>query len=87
MHVAIEATKSDGSRIRRTWYLVAKQGDGPEIPCIPAIVIARKLARGERIEPGARPCVGMMTLEEFDNAVRHLAIAWHIVDERLAPLQ
>ena len=87
MHVAIEATKSDGSRIRRAWYLVAKQGGGPEIPCIPAIVIARRLARGERIGPGARPCVGMMTFKEFDDAVRHLAVKWHIVDAETAPLQ
>ena len=48
---------------------------------IPAIVIARKLARGEWVEPGARPCQGMMTLEEFSDATRDLAIRWRIVQK------
>lgn len=78
MHVAIEGERDDGSPVRRRWYLVAKKGDGPQIPCIPAIVIAKKIARGIYIAPGARPCVGMMTLAEFGDAVRAFDIAWHI---------
>jgi saccharopine dehydrogenase-like NADP-dependent oxidoreductase len=69
---------TDAGSLRREWYLTAGSGHGPEIPCIPAIIIARKLARGEPIAPGARPCRGMMTLEEFDVAVRHLDIRWQV---------
>jgi hypothetical protein len=29
----------------------------------------------------------MMTFKEFDDAVRHLAVKWHIVDAEIAPLQ
>ena len=80
MTVRIEGTRADavieGESLRRDWTLTAGSGHGPEIPCIPAIVIARKLARGEPIEPGARPCRSIMTLEEFDLAVRHLDIRW-----------
>ena len=58
-----------------------RDGDGPTIPCIPAIIIARRLARGESLGAGASPCVGMMTLEEFSDATRDLAITWRIVRE------
>ena len=78
MHVGVEGVRADGSIVRRAWYLVARQGHGPQVPCVPAIVIARKLAHGASIAPGARPCVGMMTLAEFDQALRGFDITWRI---------
>ncbi|HEV8554432.1 MAG TPA: saccharopine dehydrogenase NADP-binding domain-containing protein [Casimicrobiaceae bacterium] len=81
MHVGVTGTDAGGKSIRRDWYVKAGSGHGPDIPCIPAIVIAKKLARGESIAPGARPCHGMMTLEEFDTAVRHLHICWHVFEQ------
>jgi hypothetical protein len=80
MHVQVEGQSPGRRRSRCAWYLVAGRGHGPEIPCVPAIVVARKLARGEKIAAGARPCRGMMTLDEFSRATAHLDIAWHIVD-------
>lgn len=80
MHVGIAGIGREGTRLRRDWELVARRGDGPEIPATPALVIAKKLARGERFASGARPCHGMMTLEDFDAAVRHLHICWHVYD-------
>jgi saccharopine dehydrogenase-like NADP-dependent oxidoreductase len=78
MHVSIAGLGHDGNALQRDWELRAGSGHGPEIPCIPAVVIARKLARGESIAPGARPCRGLMSLEEFDAAARHLHICWHV---------
>ena len=78
MVVRVVGLGTDGQPLKREWCLTAGSGHGPEIPCIPAIVIARKLARGEPTAPGARPCRGMMTLEEFDLAVRHLDIRWQV---------
>jgi saccharopine dehydrogenase-like NADP-dependent oxidoreductase len=80
MHIGVTGTDHGGKSTRRDWYVKAGSGHGPDIPCIPAIVIAKKLARGESIAPGARPCHGMMTLEEFDDAVRHLHICWHVFE-------
>ena len=80
MYVRVAGTSRAGEAQRRAWYLVARQGHGPQIPCIPAIVIARKLARGERIDAGARPCMGMMTLEEFAKATEGFDIRWKIVE-------
>jgi saccharopine dehydrogenase-like NADP-dependent oxidoreductase len=79
MRVMVTGRRPGGRAGGSTWHLTARNGDGPHIPCIPAIVLARKLSRGEPFEPGARPCQGMMTLEEFSDATRDLAITWRIV--------
>lgn len=56
---------SDGARIRRSWQLIAPARDGPEIPCMAAILIARRLARGEVFQSGASACMGWVSLAEF----------------------
>ncbi len=84
MCVRVEGILHSGAAGRREWQLVARDGHGPEIPCIPAIVVARKLSRGEPIAPGARPCLGMMTLGEFTAAADRLNIDWQLRDEGAA---
>jgi saccharopine dehydrogenase-like NADP-dependent oxidoreductase len=79
MRVMVAGRRPGGKAGESTWHLTARNGDGPAIPCIPAIVVARKIARGEALPPGARPCQRMMTLEEFSDATRDLAISWRIV--------
>jgi NAD(P)-dependent dehydrogenase (short-subunit alcohol dehydrogenase family) len=80
MHVEMRGIGDDGRPKTVVWNLVARRGHGPEIPCIAAIVLARKLAsefaRGIAGPRGAMPCMGLMTLEEFGAAVAHLDIAW-----------
>lgn len=80
MHIELAGVDANGNEIRTTWFLVARSGHGPEIPCIPAIVIARKLARREISIRGARPCLGLMNFSEFADAVRHLDITWQTSD-------
>ena len=76
MQISIAGKGVTGLARRVTWDLVARQGHGPEIPCIAAIVVARKLAAGLVAERGAMPCMGLMSLAEFDAAVKHLDIRW-----------
>ena len=76
MHIGLRGTGHDGRPARIDWHLAARRGHGPEIPCIPAIVLARKLAAGSIDTRGAMPCMGLMTLAEFAEAVAHLDIAW-----------
>lgn len=75
MHVGLSGLDRDGRTVRIAWHLVARRGHGPEIPCIPAIVVARKLAAGKLATRGALPCMGMMSLAEFAQAVSHLDIS------------
>ncbi len=65
MHMIIKGTAADGSAHERQWFIIAKDGYGPHIPTIPAIVLAKKLATGTPLVSGATPCVGMVTLDEY----------------------
>lgn len=73
MHVTLH-----GARRSVEWELVAREGHGPEIPSIPAIILARKLAAGRLDARGAMPCMGLFTLDEFREAVGKLAISWTV---------
>ena len=77
--IEIEGVKPDGSAaIHRRW-IVARNGHGPYIPCIPVIRIAERMAKGERFEAGARPCLGIITLDEYCKATDRLDVEW--IDE------
>ncbi len=66
MQVSVVGDRSDGGgRVRRAWQLTAPAMDGPEIPCMAAILLSRRLARGEVFKSGALPCMGFLTLSEF----------------------
>jgi Saccharopine dehydrogenase NADP binding domain len=65
MRVSIVGVRSGGGRVRRTWQLRAPALDGPEIPCMAAIVLAQRLARGEAFKAGAFPCMGLVRLAQF----------------------
>lgn len=65
MHVELHGLDHAGKPLRRCWYLLAGSGDGPQIPCTPAVVITKKLARGEIKITGAGPCMDFFTLQEF----------------------
>jgi hypothetical protein len=66
MLVSVTGTNPQGGRKRLEWHLVADHNHGPEIPCMPAILLARKIARNELAEGGAHPCMGFLKLEEFE---------------------
>jgi hypothetical protein len=65
MLVAATGTAADGSRRRVCWQLMVPAIDGPEIPCMAAILLARRLARGQLLQRGAHPCMGFLMLRDF----------------------
>ncbi len=56
--------------------LTARSGDGPYIPCMPAILLAKKLADGTLNETGAFPCMGFIDRDEYLNALSDMDITW-----------
>jgi len=66
MLVSVSGRRADGSRARAEWHLTADALDGPEIPCMPAILLARKLASGGIAQRGAFACTGFLDLPEFE---------------------
>jgi saccharopine dehydrogenase-like NADP-dependent oxidoreductase len=80
MRVSVVGSKN-GQRLRRTWQLTAPAVDGPEIPCMAAISLLRRLARGETFPPGARVCMGMLPLAEFQPQFDRWGIRTRIHEE------
>jgi NAD(P)-dependent dehydrogenase (short-subunit alcohol dehydrogenase family) len=66
MLVAVQGRRADGSRARAEWHLTADAQHGPEVPCMPAILLARKLANGGIAQRGAFACTGFLELPEFE---------------------
>ena len=81
MQVRVGGHTSSGRRISRVWELTAHGRHGPEIPCAPAIVLAQKLASGETSERGAKPCLGLVRLDELEDALAEFEIETHISEE------
>lgn len=80
MLVSVIGTREDGSRARIEWQLTAESNHGPEIPCMAAILLAQKLARGEIATRGAFPCMGFLTLSDFETEFKRWKIATVIRD-------
>jgi len=66
MLVSLAGKRPDGSRAWIEWHLTADAQHGPEIPCMAAVLLARKLAQGGVAQPGAFSCMGFLTLPEFE---------------------
>jgi hypothetical protein len=65
MHMIIRGKDKTGVSCERRWFIIARNGDGPQIPCVPAIVLARKLLSEEPFSRGAYPCAGLISLAEY----------------------
>jgi Saccharopine dehydrogenase NADP binding domain len=74
MSVVMDGMGPNEMPLRVSWSLIARQGHGPYIPAIGAVVLARRLARGEEERRGAMACLGLVTVPEFLEEVRDLAI-------------
>jgi saccharopine dehydrogenase-like NADP-dependent oxidoreductase len=74
MVVELAGRDAQGQPLRLRWSLSAIAGDGPQIPAMPAVVLARKLADGELSACGAMPCMGLFTLDEALAALTGYAI-------------
>jgi len=66
MLVTFLGSRAGGAGVRVEWHLTADANHGPEIPCMAAILLARKLARVDSLPRGAFPCLGFLTLAEFE---------------------
>ena len=65
MQVVLRGRDHEDKPLALTWTLIARDGDGPQIPATAAVLLARKLARGELAGGGASACIDLFTLDEF----------------------
>ena len=78
MEVLIKGKNIDGNAKEVKWVLYAPKGNGPYIPTLSTIILARKLlnidGKSSQQETGAMPCVGLIALNEFKNDFEALDI-------------
>jgi Saccharopine dehydrogenase NADP binding domain len=74
MHVILKGEDTSTRVVTKQWFIIARDGDGPYIPTVPAVLLAAKIINGTFVRTGAMPCVGMMTLQEYLDELSHLKI-------------
>lgn len=77
-HMQLEGKDHKNKQKQMIFQLTAGSGDGPYIPCMPAILIAKKIVNGDIdfSSWGAYPCVGFISLDEYLQALSDLDISW-----------
>lgn len=85
MEVRVCGLDESGLPLQRRWTLIAEAGDGPHIPAVAAAILCEKLAVGT-VEPGARPCLGEVSVEDIDRATQHLNVSSGSSTDRPATL-
>ena len=69
MEVLICGKANDKNPKQVKWTLYAPKGNGPYIPTLSTIILARKLlsnkSDNKKLEAGAKPCVGLLQLSDF----------------------
>ena len=83
MVVRVEGIDPLGKPVRRTWNVTADNDHGPEIPCMAAILLARRLARLQQLPVGAVSSVSMLPLAEFAPEFARWGMTTDIVDEEI----
>ena len=85
MLVQAEGRDAQDRPVRARWSLVAEGGDGPTIPALPALAMLRRIAAGRSPSPGARPCAGLLHIDEIEAEMRPYRIAVTRSVEFVAP--
>lgn len=75
-HMELSGRDKNGADKLIRFELTAGSGDGACIPCMPAILLAKKLAADALDMTGAYPCVGLITKDEYLDALSDLDIRW-----------
>lgn len=71
----LHGKRGHGEPLDKFFYLVARQGHGPHLPVIPALIMVRRLlADRDSLPAGAMPCVGLMTLQEYMGSLGDLDV-------------
>ena len=74
MHMIMSGKDKAGGDKKIEWFIIAKEGDGPQIPTIPAIILTKQLLNGQLSDVGAKPCVGLVSLDDYLAELKDFAI-------------
>ncbi len=82
MHMEMRGVK-DGKHISKTWFIYGFSGDGPYIPCAPAVILTKILLNDSNRAKtliGAAPALSIVTLNEYVNLLAHKQIETDLIE-------
>lgn len=74
MFVRVSGVDAAGKSLTGGWHLIAEGDDGPFVPVTGVAALVRRLLKGIRPEPGARPATGELRLDDFEAEFRRFSI-------------
>lgn len=74
MHLFIKGKDHANKPLEIRWYILAKEATGPHIPTAPAIILAKRLVNQSLVIRGAMPCVNLIPLAAYLDALDGLPI-------------
>lgn len=69
MYIDAQGIGTEGEPLSMTVQLTAMNDKGPQIPSCASVALAAKIAQGYSPKPGARACVGEITVDEYMAAI------------------
>jgi hypothetical protein len=69
MQIELSGRDQAGKKKTIKWTLVAENGIGPYIPTMSALILAKKLMNTQLSDTGAKACLGMYSLADFDSYI------------------
>ena len=74
MFVSLRGMGREGRPHHVSWNLIAAHNHGPFIPCGASIVLTTKIAKGVKLPTGAMPCMGLLSVAEYLDALKGLDV-------------
>ena len=84
MHMEIQGLDHDQRPIQFNWFIVARSGHGPYIPCIPAVWLTQAILDGRLTLKGAMPCLGLVPLQGYLEGLKDFDIEVFETQSRIA---
>jgi Saccharopine dehydrogenase NADP binding domain len=75
MEISVDGVDSSGKPAVARWTLRADGNRGPYVPALPGLILLRSRRDNGRPAPGARPCLQMISLDDFQADFVALGIA------------
>ena len=82
MVVRVEGLDAQGAVARRAWHIAADDNHGPEMPCMAAVLLARRLARSNALPVGAHACSGLLALSDFETEFARWDMVTDVIEEK-----
>ena len=65
MHIILKGRDYQNKNKEIKWFIIALNNHGPQIPCVPSIILTKKLLNGMLPLTGTIACVSLISLSEY----------------------